>query len=164
MHRRRRILGVLARFLTTAELPGGRFECHAPTDGFEVARELLLPRPPGVVPAGDPELRGVWYGVLGETIVSVMLVQPLRGSGPAVLYRTATSSGSSGAIFPVTTDGRGFVLRLANQSTITAHPKSDGAMTIVWKSAGDAPSNFSRLSATPVTRLEGELRRAPEEF
>ena len=154
----------LARFLGAAELPGGKFDCQGDSDSFDVTRELLPPIPPGVVPIENPGLRGVFYGVVGETIRAVMRVQPVRGSAPAVLYRTANTSGASGAVYPVTSDGEGYAFTLGNKSTVAIQPRPDGTTSMVWKSAGEAPSNFSILSPGAVNKLEGILQRAPADF
>jgi pimeloyl-ACP methyl ester carboxylesterase len=99
----------LAEFLSGETPPAGRYACPEGREGA-AARELLLrdgapPRlfPAGAVPDNLAPFSGLWYGVLGETVVIAGLVQGANGA-PQVLYRAAAGR-ASGDLYPARVEG-----------------------------------------------------------
>src|SRR5205085_5951881 len=82
-------------------LTAGRFECRAP-GGWPIARALLPAIPPYVsivtparLPAEARGLDGLWYGVLGDSIVAWAIVDAGK-PGVSVFYAWVTSGTSRG--------------------------------------------------------------------
>lgn len=158
----------LVEFLSRPSVPQGRFECPA-ADGWAVARELLPSLPPQVkvirdrsaVAAGLDELTGLWYGELGEGIVSWALVDVGR-PGLSVLYTYATSSGRGGGVYEATVEGRQVRVMFPSQTVLTVEPLPARKLRATLTPKGEEESNFHSL-ARRVQAVTGELSPAPGE-
>jgi len=132
----------LADFLSPDAPPRGRFPCPEGREGA-AARELLLrdrwagARPItdiGGLPAGFAPFHGLWYGLLGETVVVTGLVHG-DGSGPQALYR-AVAARASGGVYPARVDGGRLQATLGSSRapTMTLTPGRVGALELAWTS------------------------------
>ncbi|MBI2527780.1 MAG: hypothetical protein HYV93_17575 [Candidatus Rokubacteria bacterium] len=150
----------LAEFLSAESLPPGRFSCP---DGQEwaAARELLLrPWPAGArllrdgsqLPPDVTALAGLWYGLMGESVIVVGLLEP-RGASARVLYRAATPR-VSGRAYAGRVEGGELRARLgsAPAASIAVRPAADGAgAELVWTSADGGRTLHATLTrAGPV--------------
>lgn len=151
----------LARFLSTADVPAGRFECNDSSDVITAVRELLPPRPPVLTPADSDAFAGTWYGLLGETLVAVSPVRAPGSAAPGVLYRSVSASNAAGVVYPMKVEHGVITFTLSNKSTITMRPATNGPMTVTWQTAQPGQSNFSSLTST-ITKLEGDFQRLPD--
>lgn len=146
----------LAEFLSTPQLPGGRFTCPPPGDPWLVLRDLLLPAPasrpaiatdPAALPAGLGRFTGMWYALIDESIVVFALVPSGEGKLRA-LYRSSSFSRTGLVYDAEVRDGRVHVT-LPAKDRITVGPDADGGL-ITWTS-----TDGSRT-------LKGKLVRASE--
>jgi pimeloyl-ACP methyl ester carboxylesterase len=144
----------LEEFVSAESVPAGRFPCR-PSDGRDVARELLPPVPRYL------KVSTQWYGLLGETIVSWALVQTERPT-PSILYTWATSSSRGGGVYPATANGAEITAVLPNQSVLTVKPIDDRRLDATWTPRAGTTSNFSMHSRAAET-LRGELLRLDAE-
>ena len=125
----------LAEFLAAPDVPGGRFTCPT-SDEWTVVRELLLrTNPPKVVKDGAElpveirSLTGWWYGLLGETLVLVGLVD----GGGRLAYRWLTSREGAATVRASVKDGRVRGV-LPNRATLEVTPTAGGT-TLSWTSS-----------------------------
>jgi hypothetical protein len=133
----------LADFLSSDAPPPGRFLCPEGREGT-AARELLLRDPwAGArpfaegepIPEGFAPFHGLWYGLLGETVVVAGLVQG-DVKAPQVLYR-AVAARSSGGQYPARVEGARLHATLGSgrAPTMTLTPHQAGALELAWTSA-----------------------------
>ncbi len=146
----------LEDFLTAEAVTAGRFECAA-GGGWAVARSLLPAVPPQVrVTAGtDAVPGGLWYGLLGESIVSFAVVD-VGKPGLSVLYTWVTSGSSrGGGVYEATVNAGALNVALPNKSVLTITRRDARTLAATWTPA-PAPSNFG-ITARRVEPLHGEL-------
>ncbi len=134
----------LAEFLSANSLPAGRVSCPEGQE-WAAARELLLrPWPAGArllrdgsqLPPDVAALAGLWYGLMGESVIVLGLLEP-GGARPRILYRAATPR-VSGRIYAGRVEEGELRARLgsATAATIAVRPAADGAAAeLVWTSA-----------------------------
>jgi pimeloyl-ACP methyl ester carboxylesterase len=135
--------GVCLAELLAADAPRGRLPCP---EGREpaAARELLLrgrwaeARPiadGSALPEALQPFNGLWYGLLGETVVVVGLVEG-DGATPHVLYR-AVSARASGGRYAARVEGGRLRATLGTDRapTMTLTPAAGEAMELEWVSA-----------------------------
>ena len=146
----------LAEFLSTPQLPGGRFTCPPSGDPWRVVRDLLLPtlasRPaiatdPAALPGGLGRFTGMWYALIDESVVLFALVPSDHGKLRA-LYRSSSFSRTGLVYDAEVRDGRVHVT-LPARDRITVGPDADDSL-ITWTS-----TDGSRT-------LKGKLVRAAE--
>ena len=154
----------LARFLSATHVPAGRFDCGAADDAVNAARELLPPRPSALASSDGELFDGTWYGLLGETLVSVSPVRAPGSATPGVLFRWATSTGAGGAVYPAKSEAGQVTFTLPNRSIIAVRPGPRSAMTATWQGTDAGQSNFSAITGGAATKLQGELQRAPDDL
>jgi len=124
----------LAEFLTAPDAPSGRFTCPA-VDEWRVVRELLLrsnpPRPvrdAAELPVDIRSLTGWWYGVMGDTLILLGLVD-----GGRLAYRWLASRDGSAIVSATVKDGRVRGV-LANKAVVEMTPTAQGA-SLSWTSS-----------------------------
>ena len=133
----------LADFLSPDAPPPGRFPCPEGREGA-AARALLLrgrmaeARPvadTGSLPAGFAPFQGLWYGLLGETVVVTGLVHG-EGNEPQAFYR-AVAARASGGVYPARVEGGRLHSTLGGgrAPTMTLTPGRAGALELAWTSA-----------------------------
>lgn len=135
----------LAEFLSGDTPPPGRFPCPEGREGA-AARELLLRTPPagarpiadaGSLPEGLAPFNGLWYGLLGETVVVAGLVQG-EGGEPRLLYR-AVAARVSGGLSPARVEEGRLHSTLGSGAgrapTIVLSPGPGSAVELAWTSA-----------------------------
>lgn len=134
----------LADFLSAADSPPpGPVSCSGGREAA-AARDLLMkPWPAGARPPRDgdavagfaPPSGDFWYGLVGETVVAVMV---LRGEGDAlrVLYRAA-SPRVSGGVHPARLEGEELraTLGAGQGPSIALRRASEGTLELHWTAA-----------------------------
>jgi pimeloyl-ACP methyl ester carboxylesterase len=155
----------LEEFLSAAAIPAGAFTCPAAGGGWSLARELL-PKLPGHVkvlagpeglPADLAAVGGLWYGILGESIVLWAMVDS-GGAGPSLVFAWVSSaSNRGGGVYPAAVEGREIKAALQNRAVLSVKPKDGRRLEITWTPVA-AESNFS-ITARRVEPLVGELLR-----
>ena len=155
----------LADFLS-AEAAGGRFSCPEGRE-VEAARDLLLggvaPRvvPEAALPAGWTPFNGLWYGLVGETLVVTGIVQD-GGGAPSLLYRALAARSTGGLYAPRVEDGRlhatlGSAGSRAPSLSLSAGPGA--GLELAWTSADGQRMLRGRLA--PLGLPEGGRAAAP---
>lgn len=133
----------LAEFLAADPAPPGHFPCPVGREA-DAARDLLLrgrwagvgPLPAAMaLPEAHASFTGLWFGLLGETVVVTGLVEPEAGM-PQVIYR-AVAARASGGRYVARADGGRLHATLGRDPapTITLTPGAGGAMELAWVSA-----------------------------
>jgi pimeloyl-ACP methyl ester carboxylesterase len=131
----------LADFLSAESTPG-RFTCPEGREG-EATRDLLLggvaPRivPEAALPAGWAPFNGLWFGLLGDTLVVTGIVQDGSGT-PSLLYRALATRSTGGVYAARVEEGRlsatlGSAGSRAPSLALTAGTGS--AVEVTWTSA-----------------------------
>jgi len=158
----------LQEFLSAPVLQAGPFACPSGGGGWTVARELLPGLPSQVRVLAGPEglppdlasVGGLWYGLLGESIVLWAMVDA-GGVGPSmVLAWVASGSNRGGGVYPATVEARQLSAVLQNKATLVVKPRDGRRLEITWTPA-TVESNFSQL-ARRVEPLVGELIRVDD--
>jgi hypothetical protein len=98
---------------------------------------------------------GLWYGILGESIVAFAVVDAGK-PGLSVLY-TWVASGASrgGGVYEATMERGALKVLLPNKSILAVERRGARALAATWTPA-PAPSNFG-ITARRVDPLHGEL-------
>jgi pimeloyl-ACP methyl ester carboxylesterase len=129
----------VADFFSGDAPPAGPIPCPAGRES-DAVRELLLrdapPRllSPGAVPERLAPYHGLWYGLLGETVAVVGLVEGADGT-PQLLYRAAAGRASSGLYPPRETSGRlEATLGGDRGPAMTLTPGPGHALEVTWTS------------------------------
>ncbi|HZF07080.1 MAG TPA: hypothetical protein VE932_22280 [Patescibacteria group bacterium] len=155
----------LQEFLSAPVLQAGPFACPSGDGGWTVARELLPTLPSQVRVLAGPEglspdlasVGGLWYGLLGESIVLWAMVDA-GGVGPSmVLAWVASGSNRGGGVYPATVEARQLSAVLQNKATLVVKPRDGRRLEITWTPPA-VESNFSQL-ARRLEPLVGELIR-----
>jgi len=151
----------LETFLSAPTVPSGAFSCPATKGSLAVARNLV-PKPPAhvtLVTSGN-DLAGLWYGTVGESIVSWAPVD-VGAPRPGVLY-THVSSGvhRGGGVYAATVEG-GEVKAVPPNRAVLAVTRRDARTLDVTYTPTAAESNFGTNARRPVP-LHGTLMRAED--
>jgi len=146
----------LEEFLTVETLSSARYQC-AESGGWAVARALLPAVPPQVrITAGTDALPGgLWYGLLGESIVSFAVVD-IGKPGLSILY-TWVSSGSTrgGGVYEASADAGAVKALMPNKAVLTVKRRDARTLAVTWTPPA-AESNFGIVARRPEA-LQGEL-------
>jgi UMF1 family MFS transporter len=143
----------LDEFLTAADVPAGRFECK--TDGgWAVARELLPAIPSYVtvlpanrLPAPVRDMAGVWYGVMGDSIVMWALVDAGKPV-PGMLYAwTASSTSRGGGVYEAAIRDATVTALFPNKATLAVRRRGQQTITATYTPT-PGESNFGMASAS----------------
>ncbi len=139
----------LVEFLSAPSLPEGRFVCTPQADQWTVAKELL-PKPPkdlkvvtdsSALPESIRGLEGLWWGLLGETIVSFALVdsgeQKLRA-----MYGWA-SGNRGGRVQEVEVAEEQLKMTFSNKATAVVKRVEEGKADVTYTASGAGQSDFS---------------------
>jgi pimeloyl-ACP methyl ester carboxylesterase len=151
----------LDEFLSTPTVAAGRFECPA-GGGWAVTRQLVPALPPSVrlappdaLPADARDLAGLWYGVVGDSLVTWALVETSK-PGLGMFYAWAASGSSrGGGVYEAVTSGGQMQATLSNQAVLTARARGARTLALTWTPAPQ-PSNFGMASAR-VEPVHGDL-------
>lgn len=159
----------LAEFLSAPSLPPGRFVCPA-VDPWAVAGELMPKRPKHVKVITDPAtlpepirgLMGLWYGLLGETIVSFALVE---SGGPDLRAVYSWVAGTRGGVTAdALVEGERVKVTLPNKAVVTVTPKgaTEAEITFTAADAGLRESNFAFTGGRGSGVLQARLVKVRE--
>ena len=138
----------LVEFLSTDSPPAGRFPCPEGRE-WDSARSILLRALPAdmrllpdrTVPPEVAPLAGFWYGLMGESVIVLGMVE--RGGIPRLLYRAATPRISAGVYeFRAAGGALHAVLGKGTSPTIVVKPGADRTAELIWTSA-DAKRNLT---------------------
>ena len=146
----------LEDFLNAETVADTRFQC-ASGGGWAVARALLPAIPPQVrVTAGTDAIPGgLWYGILGESIIAFAVVD-IGKPGLHVLFTFVTSASSrGGGVYEATLEGAALKVAFTN-STVLAVSRRDARTLTVTRTPPATASNFG-ISARRAESLQGEL-------
>ena len=148
-------------FLSTPTVPAGRFDCAA-GGGWPVARLLVPALPPGArvaapeaLPVEARAMAGLWYGVVGDSIVAWALVETDK-PGHGMFYAWASSGASrGGGIYEAVVTGGQVRATLPNQAVLAVRSRDAHTLALTWTPA-PAPTNFG-IVAPRVEVLHGDL-------
>jgi hypothetical protein len=133
----------LAEFFA-ADPPPGRSPCSEGREG-DAARDLLLrgqwagtkPVAEGsLLPEAFGPFNGLWFGLLGETVVVTGLVESEGGQAPQLIYR-AVAARASGGRYAARVDAGRLHATVGGEPapTVTLTPAAAGAMELDWRAA-----------------------------
>ena len=143
-------------FLTAETVPAARFQCAA-GGGWAVARELLPAVPPyvRVMTATDALPGGLWYGLVGESIVSFGVVD-VGKPGVNILFTWAANGATrGGGVYEARIDNGEVKALLPNKAVLTIKRRDAHTLAVTW-TPPTAESNFG-ISARRAEPLQGEL-------
>ena len=143
-------------FLAAPTLPTTRFACTG-RGGWDVARALLPAIPPHVrlAPPTDALPGGLWYGLLGESIVSFAVVD-VGKPGPSIFFASVTTGASrGGGIYQAGIDDGEMNAILPNKAVLAVKRRDARTLAITWTPvAGESNFGIASRRAQP---LHGEL-------
>jgi len=160
----------LIEFLSAPHVPPGRFICP-PVDSWAVARELMPARPKHVKILADPatlpepirRLTGLWYGLLGDTIVSFALVES-NGAGLRAMYSWVAGT-RGGVTANAVVESERVKVTLPNKAVVNVTPKgaTEAEMTFTAADAALGGSNFAWTGGRGSGVLQTRLVRVREQ-
>ena len=148
----------LDEFLAADTVPAARFQCAA-SGGWSLARELLPAVPPYVRVTTATELLpgGLWYGLVGESIVSFAVVD-MGKPGLSILFTWASGASRGGGVYEARIDNGEITAILPTKAVLTVKRRDARTLAVTWTPPG-AQSNFG-IASRRVEPLHGELAHA----